>query len=85
MQQEQSPQQRSRLPCVVGFQSPNFPLDSSSVCLLQAQQDVAQRHAGNRLLQYRGNAGSHDLELGAATLGALKAAVTDAAEVALPR
>lgn len=28
------------------------------------QQALAARHAGNRLLEYRGNAGTHDVELG---------------------
>lgn len=51
----------------------------------EGQQAVAAAHAGNPLLQMRGNAGSHDLELGAATLRALKAATSPDAVVPLPR
>lgn len=38
------------------------------------QQRVAAEHSGNKLLELRGNAGSHDLQLGTDTLTALKAA-----------
>jgi D-glycerate 3-kinase len=48
----------------------------------EAQASVAASHAGNPLLQQRGNAGSHDVALGAATLRALRAA---AAPVPVPR
>lgn len=30
----------------------------------QAQQELARQHPGNRLLEFRGNAGTHDVELG---------------------
>lgn len=49
------------------------------------QQTVAAEHAGNPLLQMRGNAGSHDVELGATTLRALRAATSSDDVVALPR
>jgi D-glycerate 3-kinase len=38
------------------------------------QAALAAAHRGNPLLELRGNAGSHDLELGSATLAALRAA-----------
>ncbi|GFH21786.1 uncharacterized protein HaLaN_19153, partial [Haematococcus lacustris] len=36
------------------------------------QTALAARHPDNPLLQYRGNAGSHDLELGSSSLRALR-------------
>lgn len=45
-----------------------------------------QADSGNRLLQVRGNAGTHDLGLGSRTLAALKGAnAGGGAEVAVPR
>lgn len=49
------------------------------------QQAVAQTYATNPLLQMRGNAGSHDLDLGAETLQALRAATSSKDAVKLPR
>jgi D-glycerate 3-kinase len=49
------------------------------------QAALAAAHAGNPLLQMRGNAGSHDVALGAATLRALRAAGAADAPVPLPR
>ena len=45
----------------------------------------AQAKSDNKLLQVRGNAGTHDLQLGQATLRALQGAVSSDAEVAVPR
>lgn len=50
-----------------------------------AQQAVAAANAGNPLLQMRGNAGSHDMELGAGTLRALRGATSAGARVPIPR
>lgn len=47
--------------------------------------EVAAAHPGNPLLQQRGNAGSHDLDLGSRTLGALRVAAGPASSVAVPR
>jgi len=44
-----------------------------------------QAKADNKLLQVRGNAGTHDLQLGAETLKSLQSAVSPDAEVAVPR
>jgi D-glycerate 3-kinase len=44
-----------------------------------------QANPDNALLQYRGNAGSHDLGLGTATLEALVAATSPDTAVAVPR
>ncbi len=49
------------------------------------QAKLAARHGANPLLQSRGNAGSHDLRLGAATLRALKGAAAESSAVPLPR
>lgn len=45
----------------------------------------AQENASNRLLQVRGNAGTHDLKLGSDTLAALKSASGSGGQVAVPR
>eukprot|EP00899_Mesostigma_viride_P004704 jgi/Mesvir1/14234/Mv25053-RA.2 len=37
----------------------------------EKQQELAKQHPGNNLLQLRGNAGSHDMALGARTISAL--------------
>ena len=52
------------------------------LCILLA---VAAANAGNPLLQMRGNAGSHDMELGAGTLRALRGATSAGARVPIPR
>lgn len=44
-----------------------------------------QEKSGNKLLQVRGNAGTHDLQLGEDTLQALQGAASADAEVAVPR
>ena len=44
-----------------------------------------QAKSDNKLLQVRGNAGTHDLQLGKKTLEALQSAVSPDKEVALPR
>jgi D-glycerate 3-kinase len=49
------------------------------------QQALADKHPGNRLLELRGNAGSHDLALGEACLAALRQCNTPEDEVAVPR
>lgn len=49
------------------------------------QVAVSNKYKGNRLLEMRGNAGSHEVGLGTRTLKALKQATTEDAEVALPR
>ena len=46
---------------------------------------VASANPGNPLLEMRGNAGTHDLELGSRTLSALKGAQTRESMVSLPR
>ena len=46
---------------------------------------VAAAHADNPLLQQRGNAGSHDVALGTATLRALRGASMLGARVPIPR
>ena len=54
--------------------------------LTGAEQDaVASGHAANPLLQVRGNAGTHDLPLGAQTLRNLQSRVSDAEALKLPR
>jgi D-glycerate 3-kinase len=49
------------------------------------QVAVAAKYNGNRLLEMRGNAGSHDVDLGTKTLKALKKATKEGSSVALPR
>ena len=49
------------------------------------QEKVSLEHVGNRLLQTRGNAMTHDLELGTKTLKALRNAKADSDPVPLPR
>ena len=49
------------------------------------QTALAEANPDNPLLKFRGNAGSHDLELGAETVRALKACTTKDAEVLCPR
>ena len=49
------------------------------------QAALAQANPGNPLLEFRGNAGSHDLELGAETVKALRACTFKDAEVRCPR
>ena len=44
---------------------------------------MSGKHAGNRILETRGNAGTHDVKLGTKTLRALKAG--DSGTIALPR
>ena len=57
-------------------------------CILVASSDRAsavQAKSENKLLQVRGNAGTHDLQLGQDTLRALQRAASLDAEVAVPR
>ena len=49
------------------------------------QVALAERHDGNPLLLYRGNAGSHDLALGRSVLESLKGLADPGATVAVPR
>ncbi|GAB4816968.1 hypothetical protein N2152v2_004014 [Parachlorella kessleri] len=49
------------------------------------QASVAAAHPDNPLLQQRGNAGSHDVQLGTSTLQALRQATTAGTRVPLPR
>ncbi|BDA43365.1 D-glycerate 3-kinase, chloroplastic [Coccomyxa sp. Obi] len=49
------------------------------------QQQLAKDNMSNRLLQVRGNAGTHDLQLGTDTLQALKLANSKDSLVAVPR
>lgn len=49
------------------------------------QRALAAAHPENRLLQLRGNAGSHDLALGAETLAALRGLTAPGAAAAVPR
>ncbi|GFR49593.1 hypothetical protein Agub_g11661 [Astrephomene gubernaculifera] len=49
------------------------------------QAALAARHPGNRLLQLRGNAGTHDLELGAQTLTRLRELRRPGDTAAVPR
>ncbi|KAI3438644.1 hypothetical protein D9Q98_001066 [Chlorella vulgaris] len=49
------------------------------------QQEVSAAHPGNPLLQMRGNAGSHDMQLGTDTLRALKGATAPGSSVPIPR
>ena len=44
-----------------------------------------QAKSDNKLLQVRGNAGTHDLQLGKETLEALQSAVSPDNEIAVPR
>ncbi|KAG0607984.1 hypothetical protein M758_8G069100 [Ceratodon purpureus] len=46
---------------------------------------VSESNPGNRLLEMRGNAGSHDLQLGTETLNALRSLTTSGKEIKLPR
>ena len=50
----------------------------------EGQRRLAAEHAGNPLLELRGNAGSHDLALGSETLESL-ARAREGEDVALPR
>jgi hypothetical protein len=55
-------------------------------CIRYADQTaLAEANADNSLLQYRGNAGSHDMALGTAALRSLAAADTAGVQVAAPR
>ncbi|KAK9915446.1 hypothetical protein WJX75_009273 [Coccomyxa subellipsoidea] len=49
------------------------------------QLQLGKVHAKNRLLQVRGNAGTHDLQLGTDTLKALKSCTSKDSQVAVPR
>ena len=49
------------------------------------QESLAHKYAGNRLLQTRGNAMTHDLKLGTQTLRALRNAKAHSPPVPLPR
>eukprot|EP00884_Botryococcus_braunii_P002974 jgi/Botrbrau1/12678/Bobra.67_1s0042.1 len=51
----------------------------------EAQTALAKANPHNKLLQLRGNAGSHDLQLGTATLEALVSAVRPGQRVSVPR
>eukprot|EP00854_Cymbomonas_tetramitiformis_P002996 gene2996-3813_t len=51
----------------------------------EEQQALAEAHPGNALLQFRGNAGSHDVALGTDTLRSLLALKTPEDEAATPR
>ncbi|KAK9829318.1 hypothetical protein WJX72_005180 [[Myrmecia] bisecta] len=51
----------------------------------QEQQALAVNSNGNRLLELRGNAGSHDLQLGSDTLLALQETTSADKQVTLPR
>lgn len=52
----------------------------------QDQQRLAEEHKGNGLLELRGNAGSHDLQLGSDTLQALRSAnKTGSSPFGIPR
>lgn len=54
--------------------------------LTRAQQEaLAAAHPDNRLLALRGNAGSHDLQLGADTLSALRGLSAKGSSTAVPR
>lgn len=48
---------------------------------MQDQRQLATENPDNPLLQVRGNAGTHDIELGRATLKALMSATASDAEV----
>lgn len=52
---------------------------------MQDQSELAAQNLGNSLLQYRGNAGTHDLELGAQTLKRLRDLHSPADTAAVPR
>lgn len=49
------------------------------------QKKLSESNPGNRLLELRGNAGSHDLKLGTETLEALRCLTTSGKEFNLPR
>lgn len=49
------------------------------------QNQLAADFKDNKLLQYRGNAGSHDLQLGTTTLESLRALTQEGQSVAVPR
>eukprot|EP00208_Stichococcus_sp_RCC1054_P005537 CAMPEP_0206147512 /NCGR_PEP_ID=MMETSP1473-20131121/33672_1 /ASSEMBLY_ACC=CAM_ASM_001109 /TAXON_ID=1461547 /ORGANISM="Stichococcus sp, Strain RCC1054" /LENGTH=349 /DNA_ID=CAMNT_0053544469 /DNA_START=280 /DNA_END=1329 /DNA_ORIENTATION=- len=51
----------------------------------QDQQALAKSNPENDLVQVRGNAGSHDVELGHSTLQQLTSATSESSEVAIPR
>ena len=51
----------------------------------EQQQAIKDKYSGNPLLQMRGNAGTHDLELGTRTLRALQGATGPTSSVPLPR
>jgi D-glycerate 3-kinase len=49
------------------------------------QEVLAEQHPSNPMLQYRGNAGSHDMPLLMKTLKALRRAITPESDVRVPR
>lgn len=51
----------------------------------QDQVKLAAEHPSNPLLQYRGNAGTHDLELGAETLKRLRGLRSPQDTASVPR
>mmetsp|Transcript_14462 Transcript_14462/g.45974 ORF Transcript_14462/g.45974 Transcript_14462/m.45974 type:complete len:388 (-) Transcript_14462:69-1232(-) len=51
----------------------------------EGQTNLGAKHEGNRLLKFRGNAGSHDLELGSSALEALKGCTSAGSSAGMPR
>ena len=49
------------------------------------QSQLARTYPDNGLLQYRGNAGTHDLQLGSQTLAKLKGITSAGQSAAVPR
>lgn len=67
-----------------GFQAVFASLDDFYLTF-DAQQALAKAHPDNPLLQVRGQAGTHDIELARQTLEQLKSATSESSEVAVVR
>jgi D-glycerate 3-kinase len=56
-----------------------------SIASVQDQCDLGSANTDNKLLQYRGNAGTHDLKLGSDTLVALRDLYENGSKLRVPR
>lgn len=74
--------QMERLFESVGMQAATLSLDDF---YLRGHEQDSLAERGNRLLAYRGNAGTHDVQLGKETIEELKKCTNSSKQVALPR
>ena len=61
------------------------PLIGIHFCSIQDQCNLGSLNSGNKLLQYRGNAGTHDLKLGSDTLKSLRDLRESGSKMGVPR